>query len=212
MASAALRDARSPKFRTERHEKHIRAAHGAAFWDLKGGIRGTRVPVKRPPIIMAAPTGKRPCRARRRIAQPLSIAILREDFILRRKTTPHRGLMSAAPAKLAAEGRFFTAPLAEIDPEIASVLSRELGRQHDEIELIASENYVSRAVLEAAGSVLTNKYAEGYPGKRYYGGCMWSMSPSSLRSTAPSSFSAATSPMFSRTPAARPTKACSSRF
>ncbi|MGC2632448.1 MAG: serine hydroxymethyltransferase, partial [Rhodomicrobium sp.] len=66
---------------------------------------------------------------------------------------------------------FFTSPLREADPEIAGVLERELVRQHDEIELIASENYVSRAVLEAAGSVLTNKYAEGYPGKRYYGGC-----------------------------------------
>ncbi|MFZ0571716.1 MAG: serine hydroxymethyltransferase [Rhodomicrobium sp.] len=66
---------------------------------------------------------------------------------------------------------FFTSPLQAADPEIAGVLERELVRQRDEIELIASENYVSRAVLEAAGSVLTNKYAEGYPGKRYYGGC-----------------------------------------
>ena len=70
-----------------------------------------------------------------------------------------------------AESKFFTAPLGQTDPEIASVLNAEFLRQHDEIELIASENYVSRAVLEAAGSVLTNKYAEGYPGKRYYGGC-----------------------------------------
>ncbi len=69
------------------------------------------------------------------------------------------------------QGAFFGSPLAQIDPEIAGVLDSELRRQHDEIELIASENYVSRAVLEAAGSVLTNKYAEGYPGKRYYGGC-----------------------------------------
>ncbi len=66
---------------------------------------------------------------------------------------------------------FFDLPLAERDPKIAEVLDRELIRQQDEIELIASENYVSRAVLEAAGSVLTNKYAEGYPAKRYYGGC-----------------------------------------
>ncbi len=71
----------------------------------------------------------------------------------------------SAPAK------FFTSPLSQSDPEIAAVLKSELLRQHDEIELIASENYVSQAVLEAAGSVLTNKYAEGYPGKRYYGGC-----------------------------------------
>src|SRR5205085_4228443 len=61
--------------------------------------------------------------------------------------------------------------LAETDPEIAAAIRDELHRQHDKIELIASENYVSRAVLEAQGSVLTNKYAEGYPGKRYYGGC-----------------------------------------
>lgn len=63
------------------------------------------------------------------------------------------------------------APLAEVDPEIAAVLERELGRQRGTLEMIASENFVPRAVLEAQGSVLTNKYAEGYPGRRYYGGC-----------------------------------------
>jgi len=68
---------------------------------------------------------------------------------------------------------FFKAPLAEADPEIAEAIRLELGRQRDEIELIASENIVSRAVLEAQGSVLTNKYAEGYPGRRYYGGCQF---------------------------------------
>src|SRR6202049_3863282 len=73
-------------------------------------------------------------------------------------------------AKTADEG-LFSAALAQSDPEIADVIKRELGRQRDEIELIASENIVSRAVLEAQGSVLTNKYAEGLPGKRYYGGC-----------------------------------------
>src|SRR4249919_2708891 len=61
--------------------------------------------------------------------------------------------------------------LAETDPEIADAITHEIHRQNDGLELIASENFVSRAVLEAAGSVLTNKYAEGYPGKRYYGGC-----------------------------------------
>jgi glycine hydroxymethyltransferase len=66
---------------------------------------------------------------------------------------------------------FFTAGLAQQDPEISGWIAKELGRQRDKIELIASENICSRAVLEAAGSVLTNKYAEGYPGKRYYGGC-----------------------------------------
>jgi glycine hydroxymethyltransferase len=68
---------------------------------------------------------------------------------------------------------FFTAGVAEADSEIAAALKGELGRQREEIELIASENIVSRAVLEAQGSVLTNKYAEGYPGRRYYGGCYW---------------------------------------
>jgi glycine hydroxymethyltransferase len=68
---------------------------------------------------------------------------------------------------------FFTATLAEADPEIAAAIKGELGRQRHEIELIASENIVSRAVLEAQGSVMTNKYAEGYPGARYYGGCEW---------------------------------------
>ncbi len=67
--------------------------------------------------------------------------------------------------------RFFSASVEEADPELASALKRELSRQQDGIELIASENIVSRAVLEAQGSVLTNKYAEGYPGRRYYGGC-----------------------------------------
>ncbi len=66
---------------------------------------------------------------------------------------------------------FFSAPLAEVDPDVAHAVRAELGREQDGIELIASENIVSRAVLEAQGSVLTNKYAEGYPGKRYYGGC-----------------------------------------
>jgi glycine hydroxymethyltransferase len=66
---------------------------------------------------------------------------------------------------------FQTAPLAEVDPDIARVLERELARQQSTLEMIASENFVPQAVLDAAGSVLTNKYAEGYPGRRYYGGC-----------------------------------------
>ena len=66
---------------------------------------------------------------------------------------------------------FFTESLASRDPELFASITGELGRQRDEIELIASENIVSRAVMEAQGSVMTNKYAEGYPGKRYYGGC-----------------------------------------
>ena len=68
---------------------------------------------------------------------------------------------------------FFTTSLRDCDPAVFDAISRELSRQRDEIELIASENIVSRAVMEAQGSVMTNKYAEGYPGRRYYGGCEW---------------------------------------
>ncbi len=73
--------------------------------------------------------------------------------------------------KAAGRAEFFNLGLAEADPEVARAVDEELGRQREKIELIASENIVSRAVLEAQGSVLTNKYAEGYPGRRYYGGC-----------------------------------------
>ena len=66
---------------------------------------------------------------------------------------------------------FFNRPLADVDPEIADVLGKELERQQRTLEMIASENFVPQAVLDCQGSVLTNKYAEGYPGKRYYGGC-----------------------------------------
>ncbi|KLK94850.1 serine hydroxymethyltransferase [Microvirga vignae] len=82
--------------------------------------------------------------------------------------------MSASEAaKNHLSNSFFSASLADSDPEIARAIGLELGRQRDEIELIASENIVSRAVLEAQGSVMTNKYAEGYPGRRYYGGCQF---------------------------------------
>ena len=80
---------------------------------------------------------------------------------------------SNAVAGAAKSNSFFGASLAESDPEIARSIELELGRQRSEIELIASENIVSRAVLEAQGSVMTNKYAEGYPGRRYYGGCQF---------------------------------------
>ena len=78
---------------------------------------------------------------------------------------------AAAGRRLAPHASLSAQPLSEADPELAGIVARELKRQQDEIELIASENFVSRAVLEAAGTVLTNKYAEGYPGNRYYGGC-----------------------------------------
>src|ERR1022692_2480285 len=77
-------------------------------------------------------------------------------------------MASAVPER---NNGFFTQRLAEADPAVARALSDERKRQQDKIELIASENIVSNAVLEAQGSVLTNKYAEGYPGRRYYGGC-----------------------------------------
>jgi glycine hydroxymethyltransferase len=79
----------------------------------------------------------------------------------------------SASAQSHLSNSFFSAALADADPEIARAIELEMGRQREEIELIASENIVSRAVLEAQGSVMTNKYAEGYPGRRYYGGCQF---------------------------------------
>jgi glycine hydroxymethyltransferase len=81
--------------------------------------------------------------------------------------------MAITESRAAAREGFFSASLSDSDPEVADAIDRELGRQREEIELIASENIVSRAVLEAQGSVLTNKYAEGLPGRRYYGGCQF---------------------------------------
>ncbi|MDK3074848.1 serine hydroxymethyltransferase, partial [Sedimentitalea sp. JM2-8] len=75
-----------------------------------------------------------------------------------------------APYRDPVDPGFFTDALSSRDPEIFGAISAELGRQRDEIELIASENIVSAAVMAAQGSVMTNKYAEGYPGRRYYGG------------------------------------------
>src|SRR5712672_330208 len=80
---------------------------------------------------------------------------------------------SSSAQTASAPDSFFTATLDQADPDIAAAIRGELGRQRHEVELIASENIVSRAVLEAQGSVMTNKYAEGYPGNRYYGGCEW---------------------------------------
>jgi glycine hydroxymethyltransferase len=81
--------------------------------------------------------------------------------------------VSACTRKSELSPDYFNRPLAEVDPEIAAALDGELKRQQDTLEMIASENFVPRAVLECQGSVLTNKYAEGYPGRRYYGGCEW---------------------------------------
>src|SRR6266511_4873322 len=96
---------------------------------------------------------RRPLRARSNTVRPVRVSILSKIR------------MSDLPDD------FQAAPLAEVDPDIARVLDRELARQQGTLEMIASENFVPQAVLDAAGSVLTNKYAEGYPGKRYYGGC-----------------------------------------
>ena len=82
-------------------------------------------------------------------------------------TSPHQTQRSLAGARMAR-------PLSTADPEVFAAIENEQRRQHDGLELIASENFVSEAVMEAAGSVFTNKYAEGYPGKRYYGGCEFS--------------------------------------
>jgi glycine hydroxymethyltransferase len=101
-------------------------------------------------------------------AIPLSRAVVDRNQTGPIERRPHRRSTSLMSLKKSA---LFTRSLAEADPEIADAIGKELGRQRDEIELIASENIVSQAVLEAAGSCLTNKYAEGYPGKRYYGGC-----------------------------------------
>src|SRR5258706_23431 len=97
----------------------------------------------------------------------------RRDAPYRQNLKFEESRMSATEARAAKEDAFFSATLEQADPEIAAVVAGELGRQREEIELIASENIVSRAVLEAQGSVLTNKYAEGYPGRRYYGGCQF---------------------------------------
>ena len=100
---------------------------------------------------------------------------------------------------------YFNEPLSAVDPEIAEVLQRELERQQNTLEMIASENFVPRAILEAAGSVLTNKYAEGYPASATTAAASGSTSPSSSRSTARRSCSAPSTRTCSRTPARRPT-------
>ena len=91
-----------------------------------------------------------------------------------------------------------------VDPELAAAMDRELNRQRQNIELIASENIVSPAVMAAMGSILTNKYAEGLPGKRYYGGCVYVDEVRTLPLSVPANCSAQNMPMFSRTPVHRP--------
>jgi glycine hydroxymethyltransferase len=104
--------------------------------------------------------------------------------------------------------------LAQADPEVAAALDQETLRQHEGLEMIASENFVSEAVLEAAGSIFTNKYAEGYPGRRYYGGCEYADVVENLaRDRAKQIFGASTptcSPTPARRPTPRPMRPCSS--
>ncbi len=97
------------------------------------------------------------------------------------------------------------AELSVLDPEIAAKIDAELTRQRDGLEMIASENHTARAVMQAQGSVLTNKYAEGYPGKRYYGGCEHVDVSNSSPSTGSRPCSAPSTPTSSRTPERRPT-------
>ena len=101
--------------------------------------------------------------------------------------------------------------LEQSDPEVSSIIRQEARRQEDHVELIASENYASPAVMAAQGSLLTNKYAEGYPGKRYYGGCEYVDMAETLPSSARKSCSARPGPTCSRTPARRPTRPCTQR-
>ena len=95
--------------------------------------------------------------------------------------------------------------IAEEDPESGPPSAAEIERQQDGLEMIASENYTSPAVMQAVGSVLTNKYAEGYPGRRYYGGCEYVDVVEDLARDRAKNSSAPSTPTCSRTPAARPT-------
>jgi glycine hydroxymethyltransferase len=120
--------------------------------------------------------------------------------------------MSNATAAARFSDASFNRTLADADPELFGSIQSELGRQRDEIELIASENIVSAAVMAAQGSVMTNKYAEGYPGRRYYGGvpvCRYRREP--RHRPAKAAVRRGVSPTCSPIPAARPTRACSRR-
>ena len=140
------RDPRSPPG-YDQPEHGRRAARLAA----RGGLRGPRC---------SGRTVTWPCcRAERRAGR----------WTVRRSARRRPSVASPCVTDLPPD--FFNRPLAEVDPEIAEVLGRELERQQRTLEMIASENFAPAAVLECQGSVLTNKYAEGYPGKRYYGGC-----------------------------------------
>ena len=99
----------------------------------------------------------------------------------------------------------FNQPISTVDPEVAAAIEAELSRQRDTLEMIASENFVPRAVLQAQGSVLTNKYAEGYPGRRYYGGCEEVDKVEAFAIERAKASSAPTTRTSSRTPGPRPT-------
>ena len=107
---------------------------------------------------------------------------------------------------------FFTEQLDSSDNDLFNAIRSELGRQREEIELIASENIVSRAVLEAQGSVMTNKYAEGYSGRRYYGGCEYVDIAENLAMKELANCSIVTLQMFSQIPVAKQTRVFSRPF
>src|SRR5579864_472295 len=90
---------------------------------------------------------------------------------MRIQNSEFRILLRPVTLKVMTDSERMSRPLSEVDPEVFDAIQHEVERQHSRLELIASENFTSEAVLQATGSVFTNKYAEGYPGKRYYGGC-----------------------------------------
>ena len=110
--------------------------------------------------------------AKKKVGKPAK-TLLKSKATVTVKTTPAKKLPAKKTGPQPLFPGFFTDALAKADPTVALAIADELGRQQHEIELIASENIVSKAVMEAQGSIMTNKYAEGYPGRRYYGGCQF---------------------------------------
>ena len=138
---------------------------------------GHAVPWVDPPTIAANCTKDKWCRPKAtRTGSEMPVSLLSQGRVWRYETGKHDLILPRGPRGMNAPHRdtgFFSEKLTTRDPELWAAMQDELGRQRHEIELIASENIVSAAVLEAQGSVLTNKYAEGYPGRRYYGGCQF---------------------------------------
>ena len=171
-----LRDGALPRERVER----ALAALARQLSDAPGGAR-TRASRPRRAACGTARTPSHPCTGRgASLVTAAATGALQVESTTGKRTahTPRAWApVIQSPAKESAVSElspdYFNRPLAEVDPEIAEALAGELHRQQATLEMIASENFVPRAVLECQGSVLTNKYAEGYPGRRYYGGCEW---------------------------------------